>query len=172
MSYRHHRQHHYHTPMCTHSPHNMTACQCSGCITFHSKKIKLKIKNHHYHCPISLIADRRKYRTQIMMGRLRVHVAKHQSENIMFTLSSPIIPCARHFRQSAIRLIVIVMSSLSPSCHHHHHHCQHRHAPTTAGKSGEFGKLLAGKFYIGGKFLAFGGKLFLLYTKRHQLVKI
>ena len=44
---------------------------------------------------ISLIVDRQKYRAQRMMGRLRV--TKHQSENIVFTLSGPIIPCALHF---------------------------------------------------------------------------
>ena len=44
-----------------------------------------------------------KSRAQRMMGRLRVN--RHQPNNIVFTLSRPIIPCMRHFWWSAIKLM-------------------------------------------------------------------
>ena len=53
---------------------------------------------------ISIIADRRKCRTQGMTGRLRVNTMLF--DWCLFTLSLPIILFERYFQQSAIRLMV------------------------------------------------------------------
>ena len=52
---------------------------------------------------ISLIADHQKCCALRMMEPLRVN--NNQSNNAIFTLSHPIIPCMQHFRRSAIRLM-------------------------------------------------------------------
>ena len=54
---------------------------------------------------ISLIADHRKCCAQGMMGRLRVNTALFNW--LLFTLSGPIILSTRHFRRSAIRLMIL-----------------------------------------------------------------